>query len=99
MVHKMVSMSTLTEKSQATIPADIRHRLKLIPGDKVGFEVSEGEVFLRRVEPFDYLYHQSLSKTLSEWESAEENELGVLSLEDQKHVFSKMMHCTKLLSD
>jgi len=74
MAHKMISMSTVTEKGQATIPAEIRHRLKLIAGDKVGFEVSEGKVFLRRIEPFDYLYHQSLSKTLSEWDSAEDEE-------------------------
>lgn len=74
MTHKMLPMSTLTEKGQATIPAEIRHQLKLIPGDKVGFEMSEGKVFLRRVEPFDYLYHQSLSRTLTEWESPEDDE-------------------------
>ena len=74
MDRKQVSMSTVTEKGQATIPAEIRHRLKLLPGDKVGFEVSGGKVFLRRIEPFDYLYHQSLSKTLSEWDSTEDEE-------------------------
>ncbi len=74
MAHKLVSMSTLTEKGQATIPAEIRHRLKLVAGDKVGFEISEGKVFLRRIEPFDYLYHQSLSQTLSEWDSIEDKE-------------------------
>ncbi|MEI6805461.1 MAG: AbrB/MazE/SpoVT family DNA-binding domain-containing protein [Myxococcaceae bacterium] len=74
MARNLISMSTVTEKGQATIPVEIRHRLKLIAGDKVGFEVSEGKVFLRRVEPFDYLYHQSLSKTLSEWDSLEDEE-------------------------
>lgn len=74
MAHALASMSTLTEKGQTTIPVEIRRQLKLVPGDKVGFEVSEGRVFLRRVEPFDYLYHESLSRTLSEWDSPEDEE-------------------------
>lgn len=74
MAHALASISTVTEKGQTTIPAEIRRRLKLIPGDKVGFEVSEDKVFLRRIEPFDYLYHKALSKTLSEWESPEDDE-------------------------
>ena len=74
MAHHLIPVSTLTEKGQTTIPIDIRRELKLLPGDKLSYEVSEGKVFLRRLEPFDYLYHQALSKTLSEWESPEDEE-------------------------
>ena len=74
MTHAFAPISTLTEKGQATIPVAIRRRLKLEPGDKISFEVSEGRVYLMRLEPFDYLYHSSLSKTLSEWDSPEDDE-------------------------
>ena len=42
------------------------------PGDIVGYEVVRGEVFLRRVDPFDSGYHLAVSETLSEWVSLED---------------------------
>lgn len=74
MVTHKISISTLTEKGQATIPAEIRRNLHLVAGDKVGFEIEDDRVILRRVQPFDYAYHQALSKTLSEWDSVEDDE-------------------------
>lgn len=74
MASRALAISSLTEKGQTTIPAPIRKELKLVPGDRIEFEMSDGRVFLRRVEPFDYLYHQGLSSTLSEWDSTEDNE-------------------------
>ncbi len=38
--------STLTSKGQVTIPAEVRRRLGLRAGDRVGFIVEEGEVRL-----------------------------------------------------
>ena len=42
--------STLTSKGQVTIPAEVRKRLGLHPGDRVGFIVDGGEVRLVRKE-------------------------------------------------
>ncbi len=38
--------STLTSKGQVTIPAEVRRRLGLRAGDRVGFIVEKGEVRL-----------------------------------------------------
>ena len=73
MKPQTTSVSKLTEKGQATIPAKIRQKLGLTPGDTVGFEVEGEKVILRRIQPFDYAYHQALSTTLSEWDSAEDD--------------------------
>ena len=42
--------STLTRKGQVTIPADVRRRLGLHPGDRVAFGVDGDEVQLVRRE-------------------------------------------------
>ena len=42
--------STLTRKGQVTIPAEVRRRLGLHPGDHVGFVVDGDEVRLVRKE-------------------------------------------------
>lgn len=42
-----MSMSTLTNKGQATIPKDVRKRLNLNPGDRLEFVIDEsGQVLL-----------------------------------------------------
>ena len=66
--------STLTTKGQATIPAEIREALHLKPGDKIAFEITDHKAIISKIEPFDYYYHQALSKTLSEWESPEDDD-------------------------
>lgn len=67
-------ISTLTQKGQATIPASIRKELNIEAGDKIGFEVIRGKVFIKKIQPFDAEYHQALSGTLSEWDSPEDDE-------------------------
>jgi len=66
--------STLTSKGQATIPMQVRNKLNLQAGDKVGFTIREEEVVIYKISPFDYQYHQALSNTLSEWDSKDDNE-------------------------
>lgn len=66
--------STLTVKGQATIPAKIRKTLHLKPGDKITFEIVENQVVIKKLMPFDYQYHNSLSETLSEWATNEDEE-------------------------
>lgn len=66
--------STLTVKGQATIPAEIRKALDLKPGDKIVFEISDHQAVIKKLTPFDYQYHASLSETLNEWGTAEDEE-------------------------
>lgn len=42
--------STLTTKGQVTIPAEVRRRMGLRPGDRVAFVLRDGEVRLVRQE-------------------------------------------------
>ena len=69
-----MNLSTVTQKGQATIPAEIRKQLDLHPGDKIAFEVTDGEVIIRKISSFDYEYHKAISKTLSEWASKEDDD-------------------------
>ncbi|MCX7090368.1 MAG: AbrB/MazE/SpoVT family DNA-binding domain-containing protein [Legionellales bacterium] len=69
-----MSISTLTSKGQATIPAEVRKKLELKAGDKVMFEIIDHNVVLRKAQAFDLEYHQALSQTLSEWSSTEDDE-------------------------
>ena len=70
-----VTSSRLTSKGQATVSARVRRKLNLKPGDTVIFEESEdGAVFLRRAEPLDIEFLAALEKTLSEWNSENDDE-------------------------
>lgn len=66
--------SRLSAKGQVTIPREVREELDLDPGDMVGYEVRDGLVILRRVQPFDRAFHAALSETLDEWATAEDEE-------------------------
>ncbi len=49
-----VAKSRLTSKGQATVPALVRRKLNLRPGDTVIFEESEaGLISLRKAQPLD----------------------------------------------
>lgn len=67
-------VSRLSSKGQVTIPMEIREILKLKPGDLIAYEVQNGKVALRRVEPFDAAFHRALSATLDEWDAPEDDE-------------------------
>ena len=69
-----MGISTLTSKYQATIPSDVRDKLELSAGDKIGFEFEQGRIYIVKVKPFDLQYHQALESTLSEWDSKEDDE-------------------------
>jgi len=66
--------SRVSAKGQVTIPKEVRKELDLGPGDLVGYEVRDGLVHLRRVEPFDRAFHAALSETLDEWDTPEDDE-------------------------
>lgn len=65
-----IAKSRLTSKSQATVPARVRKRLNLKPGDTVIFEeAADGAVCIRKAELLDLEFLSALETTLSEWNS------------------------------
>ena len=70
-VKSVLAKSRVTKKYQATIPAPVRKRLGLKPGDSILFEESKpaGAIVLRRADPIDLEYLEALEGTLSEWNS------------------------------
>ena len=66
--------SKLSSKSQVTLPKEVREALGAKPGDTIVYEVEGAVVRLKRLEPFDAAFHKSLSNTLSEWASDEDEE-------------------------
>jgi antitoxin PrlF len=69
-----VQTSTLTTKGQVTIPADVRRRLGLHPGDLVAFIVDGDEVRLvrreKRIEAAFGICKANVSVTDEEMEEA-----------------------------
>jgi antitoxin PrlF len=67
---RAIAGSRLTSKGQATVPLRVRQKLHLEPGDTVIFEESQaGTVRIRKAEPLDLEFLSALEKTLSEWNS------------------------------
>jgi AbrB family looped-hinge helix DNA binding protein len=66
--------SRLSSKGQVTIPMEVRESLGLEAGDTVLYEIEGERATLRRAEPFDIAFHASLSETLDEWTSPEDEE-------------------------
>ena len=66
--------SRLSSKGQLTIPKKIREIIRVGPGDVVAYEVAEGKVSLKRIEPFDAAFHAALSKTMDEWMTPEDEQ-------------------------
>ena len=65
----MTAIAKLTTKYQATIPREVRQVLKLGKGDVIAFEITEGQVRLRRAVPLDIAYAAAVAGTLGEWNS------------------------------
>ncbi|RLA17656.1 MAG: AbrB family transcriptional regulator [Gammaproteobacteria bacterium] len=71
----MQQLVKLSSKGQVTIPIKVRKTLHLKTGDTLAWDIeSDGHITVRRVEPIDIDYLSALSGTLSEWNSAEDNE-------------------------
>lgn len=69
MATQDVQSSRLTQKCQATIPQSVRDVLGLAPGDRIVFEFEAGRVFIKKLQPLDLKYLQSVFKMLDEWAS------------------------------
>lgn len=66
--------SKLTSKYQATIPEPVRKVLHLKAGDAIAFDIENNQIRLRKARPIDFSFAKALEKTLSEWESATDEE-------------------------
>ncbi|MDP3532446.1 MAG: AbrB/MazE/SpoVT family DNA-binding domain-containing protein [Alphaproteobacteria bacterium] len=70
-----MTYTSVTQKYQATIPLNIRKHLNLHQGDRLGFEIVDGEVIIKKVTPLDIEFSKALESTLSEeWDSKEDEE-------------------------
>ena len=67
-------VSKLTQKYQATIPELVRKKLSLKAGDTVAFDLDDGHISLRKAQPMDVAFLQSLEGTLTEWASPSDEE-------------------------
>ena len=71
----MHAVAKITAKGQTTIPQDVRAALHVGPGDLIAWEVgADGTATVRRVQPIDADYLRAVEGTLSEWDSAADDE-------------------------
>jgi AbrB family looped-hinge helix DNA binding protein len=66
-------ISKISSKGQVTLPKEVREAVGLHPGDMIAYEVKDGVIVLRHVEPFDAAFHAALSNTLDEWATPEDD--------------------------
>jgi AbrB family looped-hinge helix DNA binding protein len=67
-------VSKVTQKYQATIPQAVREKLGIQQGDRITFEIEEGQVVIKKVIPVDWEYLDAVADTLSEWSSEADEE-------------------------
>ncbi|MGH7907048.1 MAG: AbrB/MazE/SpoVT family DNA-binding domain-containing protein, partial [Candidatus Binataceae bacterium] len=70
MTVRVIGSGRLTSKGQVTVPAAVRKKLNLKPGDTVVFEARESGgsselISLRKAEPLDVEFLSALEDTLS----------------------------------
>ena len=70
----MQTSSQLTHHNQAIIPDPVLEALKLREGDAIVFEIDQAGVHLRKAPPIDKAFTEALQGTLSEWDSAADDE-------------------------
>jgi AbrB family looped-hinge helix DNA binding protein len=66
--------SRLSSKGQVTLPKQVRKTLGAQPGDVIVYEVEEGTVQIRRLDPLDAAFYAAVSSTLEEWATPEDEE-------------------------
>ena len=71
----MLAVGKITAKGQTTIPQAVRAALHVVPGDLITWSVdAEGTATVRRVQPLDMDYLRAVEGTLSEWDTAADQE-------------------------
>ena len=67
-----MELARITSKGQMTIPKKVRQAARLAEGDVVSFVVEGETVTLRKLPSEDDAYLRRVQETLSEWNSAED---------------------------
>jgi len=70
----MQPRSQLIHHNQAIIPDQVLEALKLREGDAIVFEIDQAGVHLRKDHPVDTTFTDALQNTLSEWNTAADDE-------------------------
>jgi antitoxin PrlF len=70
----MQTSSQLVHHNQTIIPDSVLEALHLRDGDAIFFEIDQAGVHLRKVPPIDSAFTEALHGTLSEWNSAVDEE-------------------------
>jgi bifunctional DNA-binding transcriptional regulator/antitoxin component of YhaV-PrlF toxin-antitoxin module len=71
----MLVIANITSEGQTTIPQDVRAALKVVPGDRIAWEIGEdGTATVRRVQAMDMEYLRAIEGTLGEWAGAADEE-------------------------
>jgi antitoxin PrlF len=70
----MQTSSQLIHHNQTTIPEPVLEALKLRGSDAIAFEIDQAGVHLRKAPPIDKDFAEALQGTLSEWNSAADDE-------------------------
>ncbi|WP_411727765.1 AbrB/MazE/SpoVT family DNA-binding domain-containing protein [Methyloglobulus sp.] len=71
----MSQLAKISSKGQVTVPVDVRRKLHLTTGDTLAWETEpDGRIWVRRLVPLDIDYLAAVNGTLSEWNSAEDDE-------------------------
>ncbi|MBA3056303.1 MAG: type II toxin-antitoxin system PrlF family antitoxin [Gammaproteobacteria bacterium] len=71
----MLAVAKINAKGQTTIPQDIRTALHVAPGDLITWSVdADGTATVRRAQPLDIDYLRAVEGTLSEWNTAADQE-------------------------
>lgn len=64
--------ATVSSKGQVVLPKEIRSRLGIRPGDKIGFSTSpQGVVTVRKLEPLDAAFLKLATESFSDWNDPE----------------------------
>ena len=66
--------SKVTAKGQTTIPAEIRAKLKLKPGDAVVYRETKAGIIIRKASALDSEFLKLQEHALSDWLSPEAEE-------------------------
>jgi len=70
----MQTSSQLMHHNQTTLPEPVLEALNLREGDAIVFEIDQAGVHLRKAPPIDRDFTKALQGTLSEWNSAADDE-------------------------
>ena len=67
-------LGKITTKGQTTIPASVRKKLGLKPGDFVEFKLAKNAVTLSKADRLDAAFLNLAAETFADWNSKEDDE-------------------------